>query len=184
MHYLDPSNDWSKRLAAEPGTGQLNPVHNKTYAIVNKVIKEVASLFTDDWFHGGGDEPVYNCWNKDKSVRNYMKDNNATGLDLLSMFLEKELTMIRDSSKTPIIWEGKILLLDSHLYILSIFVDPVTNNDLPISNDTVLQVWINPVQLAVKKGYKVIASSHKFWYLDCGHGGWKYVHDKYSVYLY
>lgn len=53
------------------------------------------------------------------------------------------------------------------------FIDPVTNVHLPISKDVVMQVWINPVQLAVKKGYKVIASNYNFWYLDCGHGGWK-----------
>lgn len=106
IHYLDESNDWSKRFAAEPGTGQLNPVLNKTYEVVDKVITEVASLFTDDWFHGGGDEPVYNCWNQDKDVRDYMKNNNATGVDLLALFLQKELDFIHKSKKTAILWEG------------------------------------------------------------------------------
>lgn len=50
--------------------------------------------------------------------------------------------------------------------------DAVTNDNLPIPKDVILQVWINPVQNAVKKGYKVIASNYNFWYLDCGHGGW------------
>lgn len=103
---MDKSNDWSKRLAAEPGTGQLNPVLDKTYEIVEKVISEVASLFTDAWFHGGGDEPVYNCWNQDKRVRDYMKKNNATGIDLLDMFLKKELDFIYKAKKTAILWEG------------------------------------------------------------------------------
>ncbi|KAG2237196.1 hypothetical protein INT48_006600 [Thamnidium elegans] len=155
IHYLDESNDWSKRFAAEPGTGQLNPVLNKTYEIVDKVITEVASLFKDDWYHGGGDEPIYNCWNQDKDVQDYMKKHNATGVDLLELFLKKELESIHKSKKTAILWE-----------------DPVTNDHLPISKDVIMQVWINPVQLAVKKGYKVIASNYNFWYLDCGHGGW------------
>ncbi|KAI9361338.1 glycoside hydrolase superfamily [Pilaira anomala] len=155
LHYLDESNDWSKRLAAEPGTGQLNPVLGKTYEIVEKVISEVASLFTDAWFHGGGDEPVYNCWNQDKRVTDYMKKNNATGIDLLHLFLKKELDFIHKSKKTAILWE-----------------DPVTNDHLPLSKDVIMQVWTNPVHVAVKKGYKVIASNYNFWYLDCGHGGW------------
>lgn len=50
-------------------------------------------------------------------------------------------------------------------------LDPVTINNLELK-DVVLQVWRNPVQQAVKKGYKVIASHAQFWYLDCGHGGW------------
>lgn len=55
-------------------------------------------------------------------------------------------------------------------YIYS--TDSVTDNQLPISKDVVLQVWNKPVQEAAKKGYKVIASHANFWYLDCGHGGW------------
>lgn len=56
-----------------------------------------------------------------------------------------------------------------HEYV--IHLDPVTINNLELK-DVVLQVWINPVQQAVKKGYKVIASHAQFWYLDCGKGGW------------
>lgn len=68
-------------------------------------------MFSDDWFHGGGDEPVYNCWNQDEDVRNYMKKHNATGVDLLDMFLEKELNMIHKSNKKAILWEGKAACL-------------------------------------------------------------------------
>lgn len=106
IHYLDSTGEWGNRLANEPTTGQLNPIKDKTYDIVNKVIKEVASLFKDSWYHGGGDEPVYKCWEQDESVRQYMKDNNVTGVDLLGSFLEKELNMIRDSKKTAMLWEG------------------------------------------------------------------------------
>ncbi|KAI7901938.1 glycoside hydrolase superfamily [Cokeromyces recurvatus] len=155
IHYLDKSNEWGNRLAAEPGTGQLNPVLNETYDLVDKVITEVASLFLDNWYHGGGDEPVYKCWEQDKNVRNYMKTHNVTGIDLLHLFLQKELNIIKNSKKTAILWE-----------------DAVTNDNLPISKDVILQVWTNPVQNAIKKGYKVIASNYNFWYLDCGHGGW------------
>ncbi|PHZ11626.1 uncharacterized protein RHIMIDRAFT_238293 [Rhizopus microsporus ATCC 52813] len=155
IHYLDPSNDWSERFAEEPGTGQLNPVLQKTYDVVGNVIEEVASLFSDGWYHGGGDEPIYKCWEQDKDVVRYMQEKNATGLDLLNMFLSKELGMIQGMNKVPILWE-----------------DAVTKNDLPIPKDVVLQVWTNPVQNAIKKGYKVIASNYNFWYLDCGHGGW------------
>jgi hexosaminidase len=84
-----------------------------------------------------------------------MKLHNATGVDLLNIFLQKELTMIANSKKTPILWE-----------------DAVTSDHLPIPKNVILQVWMNPLQEAVKRGYKVIASHNTFWYLDCGHGGW------------
>ncbi|CEP13194.1 hypothetical protein [Parasitella parasitica] len=154
VYYL-PGEDWSERLAAEPGAGQLNPIKNETYEVVDKVITEVASLFPDSLFHGGGDEPVYKCWKQDQGVVDYMKEHNATGVDLLHKFLKEELSFIQKSNKTAILWE-----------------DAVTNDNLPISKDVILQVWTNPVQKAVKKGYKVIASNYNFWYLDCGHGGW------------
>ncbi|KAI8373746.1 glycoside hydrolase superfamily [Blakeslea trispora] len=156
--YLDETEEWSRRFAAEPGAGQLNPIHKETYRVVEKIIKETASLFTDNWFHGGGDEPIYRCWEQDKSVRKYMRMHNATGQDLLHMFLKKELEIILDSNKTVILWE-----------------DSVTNVDLPIPKNVILQSWVNPVMNAVKKGYKVIASNAQFWYLDCGHGGWGFV---------
>lgn len=103
---MDPSNKWENRYAAEPTTGQLNPVKTKTYEVVNKVITEIASMFPDAYYHGGGDEPVYKCWDEDESVRNYMQTNNATHDDLLGMFLSKELEMIKNSGKTAILWEG------------------------------------------------------------------------------
>ncbi|KAI8080001.1 glycoside hydrolase superfamily [Halteromyces radiatus] len=154
-YYLDKDNKWENRLAAEPGTGQLNPVKAKTYEIVGQVIKEIAEMFPDSYYHGGGDEPVYKCWDQNTSLKEHMKSNNVTHDDLLHQFLDKELDMISKAGKHPILWE-----------------DAVTNNDLPISKDVVLQIWTNPAQLAIKKGYKVIASNSNFWYLDCGHGGW------------
>ncbi|KAI9311108.1 glycoside hydrolase superfamily [Dichotomocladium elegans] len=153
--WLDATNEWDGRLAAEPTTGQLNPVLDDTYTVVDKVIGEVASLFPDAYYHGGGDEPVYKCWEDSEDVRNYMKEYNATGSDLLNIFLEKEVHFIKNAGKIPILWE-----------------DSVTSKDLPIPKDVVLQIWNSPLQIAAKKGYKVIASNSNFWYLDCGHGGW------------
>jgi hexosaminidase len=152
---MEPDNEWEHRLAAEPTTGQLNPTKAKTYEIVGKVIAELAELFPDSHYHGGGDEPVYRCWDKDPSVTEYMAQHNKTHDDLLHQFLDNELEFIHRAGKTPILWE-----------------DAVTNNHLPLSKDVLLQIWTNPAQVAIKMGYKVIASNSNFWYLDCGHGGW------------
>ncbi|KAF7731941.1 hypothetical protein EC973_007772 [Apophysomyces ossiformis] len=154
-HFLGRSGRWEDHLAAEPGTGQLNPVKDRTYSAIRQVIEDVADLFPDSWFHGGGDEPVHRCWEQDHEVREYMAENNATGNDLLKMFLSKELNYIQNAKKKAVLWE-----------------DSVTNVHLPIPKNVVLQVWTNPTQWAVKKGYQIIASNANFWYLDCGHGGW------------
>lgn len=126
--------------------------------MVNKVIDEVTSWFTDDYYHAGGDEPVNKCWEDSKDVRDYMKKHNATGNDLLQMFLTKELAMVKANKKTALLWE-----------------DAVTQLGLDIPKETILQVWTGTLKDAVKTGHKVIASSYNFFYLDCRSGNWKYV---------
>lgn len=111
--FLDPSNKWSERYAAEPTTGQLNPVKEKTYEVVKKVIAEIASMFPDAWYHGGGDEPIYKCWEDDPAVRDYMQTRNATGDDLLNLFLTKELEAVQGAGKTAILWEGNLQCIHS-----------------------------------------------------------------------
>ncbi|RUS17406.1 glycoside hydrolase superfamily [Endogone sp. FLAS-F59071] len=154
-YFQDPNGNWDQRYASEPGSGQLNPVLSKTYEIVKKVIDEVASLFPDSTYHAGGDEPVFRCWNDSASVVEFQNKHNINGNGLLGMFLDHSLGYVKQNKKTPVIWE-----------------DAVTSSNLPISKDTILQVWVNPAQQAIEAGYKIIASNYNFWYLDCGHGGW------------
>lgn len=122
--FLDETNDWNGRYAAEPTTGQLNPVLDETYELVNKVISEIASMFPDGSFHGGGDEPIYKCWEDEPSVREYMNAHNATGEDLLNKFLTNEIQFIQKAGKQPILWEGKwsreAVLRKSHRISLNI----------------------------------------------------------------
>ncbi|KAH8553304.1 glycoside hydrolase superfamily [Umbelopsis sp. PMI_123] len=153
--YLDPTNDWANRYASEPTAGQLNPINPKTYEIVSKVIDEVTSWFDDEYYHGGGDEPVNRCWEDNKSVSDYMAKHNVTGNDLLQTFLTKELAIIKKNKKTAILWE-----------------DAATQLHLNIPKDTILQVWTGTIKDAVTSGYKVIASSYNFFYLDCRSGNW------------
>lgn len=68
--WLAPSGVWSERFAAEPGgVGQLNPLRPQTYTVVQNVINEVAELFSDDFYHGGGDEVAPGCWNNSSDIR-------------------------------------------------------------------------------------------------------------------
>ncbi|GAB5591250.1 Glucosamine-6-phosphate isomerase (Glucosamine-6-phosphate deaminase) (GNPDA) (GlcN6P deaminase) [Umbelopsis nana] len=141
--------------ANEPTPGQLNPINPKTYEIINKVIDEVTSWFTDEYYHGGGDEPVNHCWQDNKGVADYMKKHNVTGDDLLETFLTKELAIIKKNKKTAILWE-----------------DAVTTLHLNIPKETILQVWTGSLKDAVNSGHKVIASSYNFFYFDCRSGNW------------
>ncbi len=68
--WLQPGAPWGLRMASEPGwPGQLNPLHPLTYKVVKNLIEEVASLFPDNFFHGGGDEVNPNCWNNSLDIQ-------------------------------------------------------------------------------------------------------------------
>jgi N-acetyl-beta-hexosaminidase len=45
--------------------GQLNPKNNNTFKILNKLYEELLKLTeVTDFFHIGGDEVNFNCWNQ------------------------------------------------------------------------------------------------------------------------
>ena len=79
---------------------------DETYALVQRVIKNIAELFPDVYYHGGGDEPVSKCWEDDQTVRDYMSRTNATSDDLLRRFLLREISIIKKVNKTAVLWEG------------------------------------------------------------------------------
>ncbi|RUO95861.1 LOW QUALITY PROTEIN: glycoside hydrolase superfamily, partial [Jimgerdemannia flammicorona] len=165
---------WENRYANEAGSGQLNPILPRTYEIVKKVIDEVTSLFPDSFYHVGGDEPLLKCWTDSPSVVEY-QDKHKIGSDgLLNMFLQKVFGFVHAQKKTPIIWEGGFAqwFADQCCFSVHSPSDAVTTSNLSFSKDTILQIWTNTPEKAVKAGYKVIASNYNFWYLDCGHGGW------------
>ncbi|KAG0203032.1 hypothetical protein BGX28_004558 [Mortierella sp. GBA30] len=153
------------RFSAEPPSGQLNPAVPKTYKVVQGVYDQVLPLFQDKFVHAGADEVNFNCWNNTESIIELMKRKNIPrsqdGFDrILDGFIAKQHKMIRREGRTPIVWE-----------------EPLLNHKLATleeNKDTIVQVWTSSqnIQTAIQKGYKVIAGSADYWYLDCGFGDW------------
>ncbi|XP_057959655.1 beta-hexosaminidase 2 [Malania oleifera] len=162
MFWWPADVEWADRLASEPGTGQLNPLHPKTYQVLKNVIRDVAALFPDHFYHSGADEVVPGCWKTDPTVQTFLI-NNGTLSQLLEIFVNSTLPYIASLNRTVVYWED--VLLDEH-----VSVDPTV---LP-KDSVVLQTWnegpTNTKRL-VGSGYRVIVSSADFYYLDCGHGG-------------
>ncbi|XP_072955833.1 beta-hexosaminidase 2-like [Typha angustifolia] len=155
-----PEN-WPDRLASEPGTGHLNPLDPQTYQVHENVIKDIASLFPDEFLHAGGDEITPGCWNSDPSIQAYLSDGGTLS-QLLELFLNLTHPYIVSLNKTVVYWED--ILLDSQIRVNSSMISPET---------TILQTWNsgpNNTKLIVQAGYRVIVSSADFYYLDCGHG--------------
>ncbi|RWR77688.1 Glycoside hydrolase family 20 [Cinnamomum micranthum f. kanehirae] len=161
MFWMPPGSSWADRLAAEPGTGQLNPLSPKTYQVVQNVIRDLVSLFPDTFYHAGHDEIVPGCWKADPTVQDFLS-KGGTLSQLLEIFVNATNPIITSLNRTSVYWED--VLLDS-----TIKVDPTS---LPKAS-TILQTWNNGpnnTKLIVAAGYRTIVSSSDFYYLDCGHG--------------
>ncbi|KAM7269620.1 hypothetical protein ACFE04_025117 [Oxalis oulophora] len=152
---------WADRLASEPGTGQLNPLNPKTYQVVKNVIKDVATMFPEPFFHSGADEIVPGCWKADQNIQTFIK-YGGTLSQLLETFINSTHPYITSLNRTVVYWED--VLLDASIKVDSIF--------LP-RESTILQTWnngINNTKKIVSAGYRAIVSSSDMYYLDCGHG--------------
>ncbi|KAI3448959.1 hypothetical protein Pfo_005624 [Paulownia fortunei] len=162
MFWWPAEAEWGDQLAAEPGTGQLNPLNPKTYQVVRNVIHDVVAMFPDQFYHAGADEITPNCWKIDASIQNFLS-NNGTLSQVLEIFVNSTLPYILSLNRTVIYWED--VLLDANV--------KVTPSSLPPEN-VILQSWNNGpnnTKRIVGSGYRAIVSSADFYYLDCGHGG-------------
>jgi len=149
------------RLAAEPGTGQLNPLNPDTYDVVRNVINDATSLFPDNFYHSGADEVFPHCWKTDPSIQKFLSENGTLN-QVLEMFINATYPQIRVHNRTVVYWED--VLLDSDIH--------VSESVLP-KETTILQSWNNGpnnTKRIVSAGYRAIVSSADFYYLDCGHG--------------
>ncbi|KAL8138626.1 hypothetical protein V2J09_004627 [Rumex salicifolius] len=162
MFWWPAGTDWADRLASEPGSGQLNPLNPKTYKVMANIIKDMSSLFPENFFHSGADEVVPGCWKTDPSIQSYLS-NGGTLSHLLEKFINSTLPLIVKNNKTAVYWED--VLLDRDIQ--------ARPSSLPKEN-VILQTWNGGpanTKCLVSSGYRTIVSSSDYYYLDCGHGG-------------
>lgn len=105
------SNDnWPLHTAVEPNPGQLEILNDKTYEVVGKVYNELAGLFTDNFFHTGGDELQTGCYNLSEITQDWFKANaSRTYDDLLQYWLDHSLPLFKKKDKKLIMWEDVFL---------------------------------------------------------------------------
>ncbi|KAI8873156.1 beta-hexosaminidase [Ramicandelaber brevisporus] len=151
---LDPYDDY----AAEPPSGQLDISNKDLYPILSEFLKEQATYFNDEYVHLGADEINKKCYNDTPHVAEWLKAQGKNASQALSDFGLWAHGELEKLGKYGITWEEEILEEKS-----------------PLPKDrTIVQVWKGAAntKLAVDMGYKVIAGSYEYNYLDCGHGGW------------
>jgi hexosaminidase len=161
------NDDWPKHTAVQPNPGQLDIANPATYPAVEKVYKELSSIFTDNIFHVGGDELMTNCFNFSSHVTSWFaQDASRTYSDLAQHWLDTALPIFTSKNNTG----GKPRQL-------MMWEDVVLSPDMPGKNvpkDIILQSWNSNanIKTLTSQGYNVIASNNEFLYLDCGNGGY------------
>ena len=168
------SNDnWPLHTAVEPNPGQLEILNPKTYDAVKKVYNELSGVFSDDFFHVGGDELQTGCYNLSSITTKWFADNSSrTYEDLLQHWVDNALPIFTaPKNRKLVMWED-----------VAIGGAGVHAHSVP--KDIIMQSWNNGVaniQKLAALGYEVIVSSSDWLYLDCGFGGWVTNDERYNV---
>ena len=88
------------------GDNALCPGKEKTFAFVEKVIGEVASLFPATYIHIGGDECNKSAWKRDPDCRRRMRENGLKNVnELQSYFIKRVEKIVAANGKKIIGWD-------------------------------------------------------------------------------
>jgi hexosaminidase len=129
----------------------LNPASDFTYEFLQNFLAEIVPMFEDKFFHIGGDEVVYGCWEEDTNISAFMKSKGWNSTALYQYYHDKQLDIFKKiAPKGNVIgWE--------ELYSLGV---------LEPNDPTTVHVWKDKETLynAAKDGHSAILSQG--WYLD------------------
>jgi hexosaminidase len=145
-------------LAAGPGPYEISrhfgvhdavmdPTRDHTYHFLNDFIGEMSRLFSDEYFHVGGDEVNGKQWDANASIRHFKgKHHLKNNLDLHAYFNQRLQQIVRKHGKIMVGW------------------DEILHADLP--KDVVVQSWrgLKSLAEAARQGYRGILSFG--YYLD------------------
>ncbi|XP_059917944.1 beta-hexosaminidase subunit alpha isoform X1 [Gadus macrocephalus] len=135
--------------------GPINPASALSYTFMSQFLKEVTSVFPDPYFHLGGDEVNFSCWQSNPDVRAFMQ-KMGFGKDytkLESFYMENIVNITSNLNKTSIVWQD---VFDYHERI---------------PKDTILHIWKGlPAQYKAetsrmtKAGHRVLLGAP--WYIN------------------
>ena len=102
----------------EPPCGQFDVTKDGVYDILEDIYRDMLEMFGNPkWFHMGGDEVKFKCWEMDPSMALWMKDrnyeqNDAGFIKLWNYFQENALKRLDKVSSEKV---NKIILWTSDL---------------------------------------------------------------------
>lgn len=160
-----------QNYCVEPPCGQLNPTSDFVYNVLQGVYADMERVFDSDYFHMGGDEVNFNCWNSSEQIVDWMAakhiKRDADGFhELWSMFQNRSVEMLDSVSSR----QHPIILWTSSLTEIG-HVDKYLDK-----SRYVIQIWTTGydkvIPELVRKGFRVIFSNYDALYFDCGFGAW------------
>ncbi|KAG8035189.1 hypothetical protein G9C98_001679 [Cotesia typhae] len=147
---------WTNNCPAPP-CGQLNPLNEKVYEVLEGLYKDLLKDFDPDVFHLGGDQVNKNCWQSSQAIRRWA---NSTDLNLQNkMFFklwnnfqarayQKLKAANGGKDKQAILWtSGEVIL----------WSESADKNSLDV------QLWPRAVALAGRLWNDDISSSRNAW---------------------
>jgi hexosaminidase len=105
--------------------GPINPIVDENYDFIFNLFDEVVNVFPDKYFHLGGDEVGFECWQTNDDIVKYMKQFNLTSFEKLEeLFIQKLIDKIASFNVNSIVWQE------------------VYENGVKLPPGTVVQVWM------------------------------------------
>eukprot|EP01059_Diplonema_ambulator_P015868 TRINITY_DN27084_c0_g1_i1.p1 TRINITY_DN27084_c0_g1~~TRINITY_DN27084_c0_g1_i1.p1 ORF type:complete len:604 (+),score=203.71 TRINITY_DN27084_c0_g1_i1:34-1812(+) len=145
----------------------LNPILPATKTIVTDLITEAAQISNSQYFHVGGDEVKYPCWDSDPTIKAYVAANYGGNYEMLQADWTANVSVLAATKmgKKPVLWQPTTDVSD-----------PVWINALPA--DTVYMVWLGPDAAVgyAKQGKDVVITS-PFYVDGMGTGSWNSVYN-------
>jgi hexosaminidase len=129
----------------------MNPANNYTFTFLSDVLNEWAAVFPSDYFHLGGDEVDYTCWEQTPAIAAWMQQKGFDGDATYEYFVTQVDTIADNMNKKPIRWEE------------------VWNHfGTQLARDTIIHIWLDHPTLinVTASGYYAILSDSDVYYLD------------------
>eukprot|EP00005_Dracoamoeba_jomungandri_P003078 CAMPEP_0174260610 /NCGR_PEP_ID=MMETSP0439-20130205/10062_1 /TAXON_ID=0 /ORGANISM="Stereomyxa ramosa, Strain Chinc5" /LENGTH=447 /DNA_ID=CAMNT_0015344889 /DNA_START=219 /DNA_END=1562 /DNA_ORIENTATION=- len=129
----------------------VNPVSSNSFQFMTTFWNEVASVFTDDYVHAGGDEVSFGCWKSNPDIQAFMVKHKYTIEQVEQYYENNLLSIIGKTGKSYVVWQE------------------IFDNGVKVLPNTVLNVWKGGnYQAEIAKitaaGYRALLSAP--WYLN------------------
>ena len=125
----------------------MDPTLNTTYDLLQGLFAEMRAAFPNDFFHIGGDEVDFSCWESAPAIVAFMKAHNLTPPQL-QLYFENRVVDLFQGQRQLLIWEG----------------NAGADNTYPLADNVVVNVWKEEIGGAI--GPHALAPSRKRAQLD------------------